>query len=64
MDLSCCLCFVFVFAIMSCLFFVAFWSLAVKGQTSWLSCNLCFPVFLPLSHRCSGTGVVLDCIDS
>ena len=30
---------------MSCLFFVALWSPAGKGLTSWLSCVLCFVTF-------------------
>ena len=34
-----------VFVVMSCLFFVALWSPAGKGLTSWLSCALYFITF-------------------
>ena len=47
------LCFVSVFVILSCLFLTSLWSPAGKGLTSWLSCVLCFPVFLSLSHMVS-----------
>ena len=43
----------------ACLFVDALWSPAGKGLTSWLSF-----VMLSLSHCYSGSGVVLDCIDS
>ena len=63
-DQFCYLCFVFVFVILSCLFFEALWSPAGKGRTSWLSvvwyfCVLChFPIWCPV------TGVVHYCTDS
>ena len=63
MDLSCYLCFVFDFVILSCLFLTALWSPVVKGLTSWLSCIR--DVFLCFCHfpmRCPGSGLVLDCI--
>ena len=34
--------FVFVYAMLSCMFLAAMWSPVGKGQTSWLSCMLCF----------------------
>ena len=43
------------------LFICALWSPAGKGLTSWLS-FVVSSVSLSLSH--SGSGVVLDCIDS
>ena len=46
----------FVFVMLSSLFIAALWSPAGKGLSSWLSCMLCFIV--------SGSGVLLDCIDS
>ena len=49
-----------VVAMLSFLFLAALWSLAGKGLTSWLSCVLCFLLFLPLSHMVSGSGVVPD----
>ena len=45
MDRFCKLCFMLVFVVMSCLFFVALWSPAGKGLTSWLSCVLYFVTF-------------------
>ena len=56
------LCFVFA---MFCarLFMCASWSPAGKGLTSWLS-FVVSSVSLSLSHWYSGSGVVLDCIDS
>ena len=47
------------------LFICALWSPAGKGLTSWLSFSFVVSsVSLSLSHWCSGSGVVLDCIDS
>ena len=45
------------------LFICALWSPAGKGLTSWLS-FVVSSVSLSLSHWYSGSGVVLDCIDS
>ena len=38
MDHFCKLCFMSVCVVMSCLFFVALWSPAGKGLTSWMLC--------------------------
>ena len=46
-----------------CLFICALRSPAGKGLTSWLS-FVVSTVSLSLSHWYSGSGVVLDCIDS
>ena len=54
--------FYFVLANLSCLFIAALWSPAVKGLATWLSCMLCFIVFLSL--WCPGSGALLGCIDS
>ena len=43
----------FVFVMLSCLLLAALWSPAGKGLTSWLSCVLCFLVFVSLSHLVS-----------
>ena len=45
------------------LFICALWSPAGKGLTSWLS-FVVSSVSLSLSHWYSGSGVVLDCMDS
>ena len=45
------------------LFICALWSPAGKGLTSWLS-FVVSAVSLPLFHWYSGSGAVLDCIDS
>ena len=45
------------------LFICALWSPAGKGLTSWLSFVVA-AVGLSLSHSYTGSGVVLDCIDS
>ena len=45
MDRFCSLCFMLVCVVMLCQFFVALWSSAGKGLTSWLSCVLCFVTF-------------------
>ena len=47
-DHFCYLCFLFV--MLSCLFIAVLWSPGGKGLASWLSCMLCFIVFLSLSH--------------
>ena len=47
----------------ACLFIYALWSPAGIGLTSWLS-FVVSSVSLSLSHSYSGSGVVLDCIDS
>ena len=48
MDPFCYLCFMSV--MLSYLFFLAVWSPAWKGLTSWLSCILFVLVFLSLTH--------------
>ena len=40
----------FVFVMLPGLFIAALWSPAGIGQAAWLSCMLCFIVFLSLSH--------------
>ena len=50
MDPICYLCVMFVFVMLSFLLLAALWSPAVKGLNSWLTCVLCFLVFLTLSH--------------
>ena len=47
MDPFCYLCFMSV--MLSCLFFAALWAPVGKGLVSWLSCVLCFLVFVSLS---------------
>ena len=42
-----------IFSSLSCLFFVALWSPAGKGLTSWLSCVLCFVSFPKVSWATS-----------
>ena len=44
--------------------FTALWKPSGKGLTSWPSCLWCFLVWMSLSIRCPGSGVVLDRIDS
>ena len=64
-DLS--LLFVFIFAILSCLFITAMWSPVGKGLTSWLSCVWSFLCFCHFPIFCPGSGMVqnvLDCINS
>ena len=58
MDCFCYFCFGFVS--LSYLFLAALWSTSGKGLTSWLYC-VCFCHF---RIWCTGTGVLLDCIDS
>ena len=48
----------------ACLFICALWSPAGKGLTSWLSFVVYLTVSLSRPHWYSGSGVVLDCIDS
>ena len=55
MDHMCNLC--LVFAMLSHLFIAALWSPEGKGLTSWF-------LFFYFSIWYTGTGVVLDCIDS
>ena len=50
---------------MSCLLVEALWWPAWRGLTSWLSYVLCFLVFFcHIPIWCSGSGMVLYCIDS
>ena len=59
-----CLCSVLcLLCLCACLCICALWSPAGKGLTSWLS-FVVSTVSLSLSHWYSGSGVVLDCIDS
>ena len=46
----CYLCFMFIVTMLSCLFLAAVCSSNRKGLTYWLSCVLCFLVFLSFSH--------------
>ena len=48
----------------SYLFITALWSPAGNELISWLLCMWCFHVFCYFPMQCSGSGVVLDCIDS
>ena len=48
-----------VYVVMTCLFFVALWSPAGKGLTSWLSCVLCFVTFPKVSWSTSESRVLL-----
>ena len=59
MDRFCKLCFMLVCVVMSCLFFVALWSPAGKGLTSWLLCVLCVVTFPNVSWSTSGARVRL-----
>ena len=59
MDRFCKLGFMLVCVVMSCLFFVALWSPAEKGLTSWLSCVLCYVTFPSVSWSTSESGVGL-----
>ena len=52
MDNFCYLCFVFV--MVSCLFIEALWSPAGIGLTLWLSCLLCFIVFVTFPYSVLG----------
>ena len=54
----------FVFVMFSCLFIVAMWSPAWKELTSWFICMWCLLCFCQFPMKFSGSGVVLDCIDS
>ena len=62
MDHFCYLCFVFI--MLSCLFIAALWSPAGKGLTSWLPGVWCYVLFCHFPVWCSGSGVVLECIES
>ena len=55
--------FMFVFIMLSRLFIAALWSPEGKGLTCLLFFAM-FIVILLLSHLVSGTGGVLDCVDS
>ena len=59
MDHFCSFGFMLVCVIMLCLFFVALWSSAGKGLTSWLSCVLCFVTFPNVSWSTSESRVRL-----
>ena len=63
MDLLCFCSVLCLLCLCACLFICALWSPAGKGLTSWLS-FVVSAVSLSLSHWYSGSGVVLDCIDS
>ena len=63
MDLLCFCCVLCLLCICAGLFICALWSPAGKELTSWLS-FVVSSVSLSLSHWYSGSGVVLDCIDS
>ena len=56
-DRFCSFGFMLVCVVMLCLFFVAFWSSAGKGLTSWLSCVLCFVTFPNVSWSTSESRV-------
>ena len=62
MDHSCYPCLVFV--MLSRLFIAALWSPAGKGLTSWLLYVVFNCVFVTLPCGLTGSGVVLDCVDS
>ena len=59
MDPFCSLCFMLVCVVMFCLFFVALWSSAGKGLTSWLSSVLCLVTFPNVSWSTSESRVRL-----
>ena len=59
----CYLCFMFVFAIMSCLFLKALWSLAGKDLTSWLYCVGCFLCFCHFPMWCPGCYLIVSIPD-
>ena len=59
MDHFCSFGFMLVCVVMLCLFFVALWSSAGKGLTSWLSCVLCFVTFPNVSLSTSESRVRL-----
>ena len=46
----------FVVVMLSCLFIASLWPPAGKGLDSWLSCMLCFIVFLSFSRVVSLVG--------
>ena len=63
MDLLCFCSVLCLLCLCARLFICALWSPAGKELTSWLS-FVVSAVSLSLSNRYSGSGVVLDCIDS
>ena len=63
MDLLCFCSILCLLCLCASLFICALWSPTGKGLTSWLSFVLS-TVSLSLSHWLSGSGLVLDCIDS
>ena len=63
MDLLCFCSVLCLLCLCAHLFICALWSPAGKGLTSWLS-FVVSTVSLSPSHWYSGSGVVLDCIDS
>ena len=63
MDLLCFCSVLCLLCLWACLFIFALWSPAGKGLASWLS-FVVSAVSLSLSHWYSGSGVVLDCIDT
>ena len=62
MDYLCYLCLAFVMLLH--LFIIALWSSAGKGLTSWLLFVMFNCVFVSFPMWYSGSGEVLDCIDS
>ena len=63
MDLLCFCSVLCLLCLFARLFIRALWSPAGKGLTSWLS-FVVSTMSLSLSHGYTGSGVVLDCIDS
>ena len=62
MDPFCYLCFIYVFAILSCLFLSTLWLPAGNKLTSCLFCAKRFLVSLSLSHTVSWASCAVDCI--
>ena len=60
----CYLYFMFIFIMQSCLLLASLLSPAGKGLISLISCVLCFSCCCHFPIWCSGSGMVLDCIDS
>ena len=58
MDSLCNLCFVFVFAILSCLFLAALWSLAGNGADLFALLWVMYSCFLSLAHMVSSVACV------
>ena len=64
MDLLCVFfCLVFSMPLCASVYICALWLPTEKGLTSWLWLG-CITVSLSLSYLYSGSGAVLDCIDS